>query len=378
MSLSEYSKIMSEPDENSNFVVSALDLIEDSSKTPHEKILCSDPSQEKSARNSVNPSPEELKNINQDILSINNLNDMNMQFLSIQTREKHQDIKSTQRLKVFILSAIFFIFVSILIGFAYQNKEETTLVAIAKTIQLETPFQVKIRECFQEDIFYNQNICMDNEDFCTKFSQNNLSISEKNEMMFEEYKGWSFNENRIHIEVLEIIPLSNCKIMFTKSKNALRFWNMDTFKPIMYSFNNKGLYEISPDEEFVICSDSTDNILKFYIKSFKVEQLLRFYKAKPTKILISDDSRLILLMFENVTDILVIDSKTLVKIQAYVKFVGEVTKIEIDGPNNDVLIQDSEGIKICTAYSNECGIIIKNPQDLKKWQKVYFKLNNFK
>lgn len=244
-------------------------------------------------------------------------------------------------------------------------------------IESDTYSKEKIRECLIEDIFYNQNICMENEDFCQKFSQNNLSILEKNHMIFEEYHGWSFNENKIGIEVIEIMPFSNCKKLITISKDAIRLWDMKTLKVIMHSSKSVKLYAISHDETFVIYSTSAGDAYKLNLQSPKIDAIRVFFFAEPiSKILISDDSELIVLMFEKEKDILAFNSTTLNRLQTYTKVVGPVKKVEIDGQNNDVIIQDSEGIKIYSLYSN-LPIVIKTPSDLKKWSKIYFKLKNF-
>lgn len=378
MSFHEYSEVLlCESLENSNFKAFEPEIIEDLSESSNEKILSPEISPEKSVRKSLTLSTKELNESKLRKLSVNNLNDMSMQFLSIQTRAEHQAKKKAQDLKVKIstFSAFFLFFASILIYIYYPSRPETSIDLQDK---IESPIKIKIQECLPEDVFAIQKICMADEDFCKKFSQNSLTTTEKLDMIFEEYKGWTFNENKVGIKVSEIKSLANCKTMFTISEDGVRVWEMNTLKATLHSSNGVKLYEISHDEKFVIYSNGAGDIFKINLKTQKRDKISAFFFAKPlSRIVISDDSKLIVLMFENVKDVLVINSETLDRTQTFTEVAGKVRKVVIDGKNDDIIIQDSEGIKIYSLHSSLPGKVIKSYSELKKWRKEYFKLINF-
>ena len=311
-------------------------------------------------------------------LSINRLNDMDMQFLSLETRREHAEKvqakvqeKKINAANFLLMLPIISLMVFFILGLSISARSESD----ASEIFPSDPSITKL--CSPWETLEIKNICSSDQDFCAKFSTNSLSAQEKVDLLIHEYH-WNLNENGNSVKVKAIDQIDNCKKFVALSSDGIRIWTWYSNRPDYYELKDAEYYALSHNNKFVVYSNPAGAMYKLDINEKVTTRVSFLFSEVPVSgIIISDDDTNIMAIYQELYTIQVFDSRTLDKRQRFIDIEGDIRKVAVEGVKNDVIVLDAKGIKIYFMEANRPAILIHNLTELKKWKKSYFKLTEF-
>lgn len=211
--------------------------------------------------------------------------------------------------------------------------------------------------------------------FCSDLSNPEHSIESKLALLKSEYNFQPITKDTLQ-PTLALYPVSNCAHIFTVTQDNSYIWNLTSGKPIK-TYSHCSFSAMTKKKDFIICLYEKDHVGKLNTETFIMQDITK-----------SNDPILSISLFTEAPYILysylsgenekvmvkdVVSHKTLGNFDG---IKGNIKKMAAEGMKN-VIVQDSEGVKIYEFGTQGPVFRVKDQETFKALSESFPGLKNF-
>ncbi|OMJ73379.1 hypothetical protein SteCoe_27933 [Stentor coeruleus] len=210
---------------------------------------------------------------------------------------------------------------------------------------------------------------------CLDLSNPELSIESKLSLLKSAYNFQPITKDTLQ-PTLALYPVSNCEHIFTVTQDNSYIWNLTSSKPIK-TYSHCSFSAITQKKDFIICLYERDHIGKLNTETFIMQDMTKS-NDPILKISLFTEAPYILYSYlagEN-EKVMVKDIMSHKTLGNFDGIKGSIRKMAAEGLKN-VIVQDSEGIKIYEFGTQGPTFRVKDQETFKALSETFPGLKNF-
>lgn len=229
-------------------------------------------------------------------------------------------------------------------------------------------------KCQDFDILFQKDNCLNN--FCEVFSSDLSTLKVKLKSLIEYHK-WILTHQGSTLSITALQSYNSCNEFTTISPDGIRTWSLSNRQCTNFrAYPNILQYSFGHNTMTTYFTISNSHILK----AFSNKEIERIYRANdnmPNQFFISDDDKYIFAFYKLTSSInanLLSDGSF---VRSFIGLQGDVRKIYYDSMQGDLIVADSNSLKIYFIEVNMPAYEIKTMKEFKKLVAKYYSLVKF-